>query len=892
MTRLYRAALRVLPSDVRDRHGAQMVAVYADLLRDARIRRGWRGVIALTLAEVAALAVFAWREHRGLPRPPRIDERVLIWPAEPEGRPLMLASLAQDLRYAARMLRRTPGFTFVCVVTMALAIGANSAIFTAINGVLVKALPYHDADRIMVLGHVSDGFDGLGSTTPGNFYDWQARATAFESMAAFAYTARILTWNGSVDRVIGTQATGRLFHVLGRSATEGRVFTDADDLPGSPATIVLSQPLARRLFGDARVVNRTIGVGGMPFTVIGVMPADFTFPDYDAEFWLPARFDAKFRENRDQYFLEAVARLKPGVTLEQARAQLNTVMDAIRRDFPQYTERARGGVVPMKDLLVDNVRTRLLTLMGAVVFILLIACANLGNLLMARASSRRREIAVRYALGARPGRLVRQMLTESVMLAVIGGAAGLALGYAMLGKLVTWLPQDLPRANEISLDPFVVALTVVVSIACGLAFGLFPALQLASRVPMQDVREGTRGSRHSGRIRTVLVAAEVALALVLLTGAGLLVRSFNNLTHVDPGFRATRLLTLRVGVSGAVYKTSQQRVAFFDELRSRIERLPGVEAAAMTSYFPVTGYGTGAWFNILDKPVPPNRTPPSVAYRVVSANLFQTLGIPLIRGRFLTDADRAEGARAVVISEAVAKRFWPNEDPIGKRIYLGAPDNRLFQDAEIVGIVGDVAQLSLDSGGGETVYGTHHLMPFWSNFTFAVRTAGDPAALTSAIRAQLRELDPTVPLYGVKTIDEVLAQSRAPARSSMLLVGLFAVLAVTLAVIGVFGVLSYSVTQRTTELGIRMALGATARSVKLLVLGQGMAPVAAGVVAGIGGALALTRFLQTLLFNVKPTDPITFVSVSVLLAAIAAIASYIPARRATKVDPVTVLRQE
>jgi len=892
MTTLYRAALRLLPDDVRQRHGTQMADVFDDIARDARRRRGFTGVVRITCSELAALAWFAWCARRGAPRPRRIDERLLSWSLEPQGRSFMFGSFVQDIRYAGRLLRRTPGFTVVCVVTMALAIGANSAIFSAVNGVLLKSLPYRDAARIVVLGHLNAGFDGLGSTTPGNFYDWQARANAFDSMAAFGYTERILVWGGNVDRVLGALGTGRLFDVLGRSAAEGRVFTGADDHAGAPATIVLGHSLARRLFGEESAVGRTIGVGGVTSTVIGVMPPDFTFPDYDAQFWMPARFDEKFRGNRDQYFLQAVARLKPGVTLDQARAQLDTVMDAIRRDYPQFTQNARGGVVPMQDLLVDNVRTRLLTLMGAVVFILLIACANLGNLFLARASTRRREMAVRQALGARPGRLVRQMLTESIMLALIGGFAGLVLGYALLDVLVTWLPQNLPRANEIGLDPTVVAFTAAASLASGIAFGFFPALQLARRAPMEDARDGTRVSRHGGRIRGVLVAAEVALALMLLAGAGLLVRSFNNLMDVDPGFSATRLLTFRVGIPSDVYKAPPQRVRFFEELRERVRRLPGVQAVTMTSYLPVTGYGTGAWFNILDKPVPADRTPPSVAYRVVSADFFQTLGIPLLRGRLLTEADRADGARAVVISQAVAKRFWPNEEALGRTIYLGAPDNRLFPDAEIVGIVGDVAQLSLDAGGGETVYGTHHLMPFWTNFTFAVRTAMEPTSLTGAVRAQLREIDPAVPMFAVRTIDEVLALSRAPARSSMLLVGLFAALALVLAVIGVFGVLSYSVTQRTTELGIRMALGASAQSVKLLVLGQGMVPVVAGVTIGIVGGLALTRFMETLLFGVTPTDPLTFVSVAAVLTATAALASYIPARRATRVDPVTVLRQE
>lgn len=806
----------------------------------------------------------------------------------------MLPSLVQDIRYAVRMLRRTPGFTLVCVATMALAIGANGAIFSVVNGVLLKALPYTDADRIVVLGHRSaDGSDGdgLGSTTPGNYYDWQARATAFESMAAFAYTERVITWGNNAERVLGAQSAGSIFQVLGRGAAHGRVFSAAEDGPGAEAVVVLSDGLARRLFGERSAIGQTLGLGGIPFTVIGVMPRDFTFPDYDAEYWIPARFDAAFRSNRDQYFLQAVARLKPAVTLEQARAQLNTVMDAIRRDYPQYTQNAIAGVVPMKDLLVDGVRARLLTLMGAVVCILLIACANLGNLLMARAATRRREVAVRQALGARPLRLLRQVLTESVVLAVIGGAAGLAVGNLLLDVLVAWLPRDLPRANEIRLDLAVVSFTAAASIAAGLAFGMFPALQLASRTPMEAVREGTRGSGRGAWLRTSLVVAEVALALMLLAGAGLLVRSFGKLLDVNPGFRAEHLLTLRVGVPSDIYKEPVQRVRFFEDVLARIGRLPGVQAAAMSSYLPVTGYGTGAWFNILDRPTPADKTPPGVAYRVVSTNYFQTLGISLLRGRLLTEQDHGEGRRAVVISESAARRFWPDEDPIGKRIYLGAPDNRLFPDAEIVGIVADVAQLSLANPGAEAVYGTHRLMPFWSTFSIAVRTTTDPESLTSSIRAQVREVDPAVPIFAVRTMDEVVERSTAGARSSMLLVVLFALLALVLAVIGVFGVLSYTVSQRTTELGIRLALGASARDLKLLVLGQGMMPVLAGVMLGLAGAVALTRFMESLLFGITPTDPVTFATVAVLLASVAALASYLPARRATRVDPVTVLRE-
>ncbi len=891
MTRIYRAALYLLPEAVRTRHGEQMAAVFADLLRDARRRRGRSGAWRLALLELRALVRFAWCERHGMPAPPRIDERLLSWSLEPEGRTRIMASFLQDLRYASRMLRRTPGFTLVCLATMALAIGANTAIFSVVNGVLLSALPFADPDRLVVLGHHTDGGDALDSTTPGNFYDWQARATAFASMAAFSPTERIFTWGGNAERIRGGLSVGSIFDVLGRRAIQGRTFTAAEDAPGAPSVIVLSATLARRLFGDASAVGRSIGVNGLPFTVIGVMPPDFAFFDYDYEYWIPARFDAEFRNNRDQYFLAGIARLKPDMSVAQARAQLDTVMDAIRHDYPQFTQNATAAVEPMKDQLVDGVRTRLLTLMGAVVFILLIACANLGNLLLARASSRRREVAVRHALGARPLRLLRQMLTESVLLAALGGLAGAALGYAMLGLLVGWLSDYLPRANGIRLDSTVLLFTAAVSVISGVAFGLIPALQLASGAPMEVMREGARGSVRSRWVRTTLVMSELALALMLLAGAGLLVRSFNNLLSVPPGFQPERLLTFTTSVPSATYKTPAERAAFLERAAQELEALPGVRTVTMSTTLPVSGRGNGAWFNMIDRPWPANQTPPGVANRVVRANYFEALGIPLLRGRHFSADDRLDGTRAVIISESVARRFYPDDNPLGHRIYLGAADNRVVDEAEIVGVVADVKQTGLDEVNPEAIYVPHGMMPSIGNIQFAIRTATDPAGLGSAVRGTLRRLDPGVPIVRMRTMDAVLAQAMAPARSSMLLVTLFAVVALVLAVVGVFGVLSYTVNQQTAELGIRMALGATARHVTLLVLGQGLAPVLAGIALGIAGALALTRFMESLLFGVEATDPATFAAVSALLAAIAAAASYIPARRATRVDPVRVLRE-
>lgn len=805
----------------------------------------------------------------------------------------MMASFVQDLRYAARMLWCTPGFTVVCVVTMALAIGANTAIFSVVNGVLLRALPYADPERLVILGHHTNGGESLDSTTPGNLYDWMDRATAFETIAGFAATERIVTWNGNAERIRGGMAVGGLFEVLGREAGQGRALAATDDVPGAPGVIVLSAGLARRLYGGQTAVGQSLAVNTVPYTVVGVMPSDFAFFDYDYEYWIPARFDAAFRGNRDQYFLRGIARLAPGTDITQAKAQLNTVMDGIRSQYPQYTQNATAAVMPMKTVLLDGVETRLLILMGAVFFVLLIACANLGNLLLARASSRRREVAVRHALGARVWRLARQMLTESLLLASLGGLAGLLLGTALLRVLLTSLPQDLPRIQGLEMDTRVLAFTIGLSMLSGLLFGAFPALQLAAGgAPMEAVREGARGSTRSGRVRAALVVSELALALMLLVGAGLLLRSFTNLLNVPPGFRADRLLTVTVSIPAASYQTPAQRVAFFEQAAQTLEQLPGVRAVTMSTTLPVAGRGNGAWFNMLDQPVPPNETPPAVPNRTVRANYFQTLGIPLREGRHFTERDGLDGTRAVIISESVARRFWPNESALGRRIYMGAPDNRVVPESEIVGIVADVKQVGLDEESPEAVYVPHGLVPSITAFQYAVRSDAEPSSLASAVRAAFRRLDSAVPLVRMQSMDAVIARATAPARSSVLLVGIFAALALTLAIVGVFGVLSYTVSQQKSEIGIRMALGANAADVKRLVLGRGMVPVVLGVAIGVAGALLLTRFLSSLLFGVTPTDPATFAAVSALLVSIAAAASYVPARRATRVDPMMVLRQE
>jgi putative ABC transport system permease protein len=889
MTRFYRAALRVLPREVRDRHGAEMAAVFDQQVGEAG-RSGRRAAVPrLLVKELAALVRFAWRERRAAPPPRRVDDRSLSWP---EGRAPMFASIVQDLRYAVRMLATSPGFTLVSVVTMALAIGANTAIFSVVNGVLLQPLPFHDPGRVVIFGQRTDSGQALNSTSPGNIYDFMSGATAFESMAGFAPTERIVTWNGTAERIRGGLSVGNIFDVLGRQPAEGRALALTDDDPGASPVVVLSTGLARRLFGSASPIGQPLTINATPHTIVGVMPPDFAFLDYDYEYWLPARFDAAFQNNRDQYFLLGLARLRPDTTTDQAQAQLNTIMDAVRREYPQYTENATAGVVSAKEILLDGVETRMLLLMGAVAFVLLVACANLGNLQLARASTRRQEVAVRQALGARPGRLVRQFLTESVLLAVIGGLAGVVLGSALLGVLLTSLPDDLPRLKGVELDATVLGFTAGLAILAGLLFGAFPALQLLGPAPSDGVREGARGSRSHRRLRSVLVASELALALILLVGAGLLTQSFARLSTVPPGFQAERLLTF-VATTPPTYRSGAERSALFERLAGELEALPGVADVTLTTTLPVAGRGTGAWFNIIDRPLPANETPPAVPYRIVRWNYFKALGVRVLRGRDFTADDRLGRSSSVVVSESVARRFWPNEDPLGRRIYLGAPDNRIVQDAEIVGIVADVKQAGLDEDRSEAVYIPHGAVAPWlTSLTFAVRTSTDPAAMASAVREQVKRIDPSIPIVRMSTMDDVIARATAPARSSMMLMGLFAVVALLLGIVGVFSVLSYTVTQQTTEIGIRMALGATGRNVTLLVLAQGMAPVAVGVLLGWAGALALTRFMDTLLFGITPTDPATFATVSALLAAVAAIASYIPARRATRVDPVRALRRE
>ncbi|HUF26126.1 MAG TPA: ABC transporter permease [Gemmatimonadaceae bacterium] len=883
--RIYGALLgRLLPRKLREEFADEMTLVFADLQREAARAGGGRGVWAGFVAlvrELPGLVRLTIRErrdsaatHAGIAH---LDERSGI----------VLDSLMQDLRYAARSLRRSPGFTLVAVLTLALGVGANTAIFSVIDGVLLRPLPYLEPDRLIAVGEGTMGGSptDMSSTSPGSFFDWR-RQTNKVRLAGYSPTQGTVTGGGDPEHLSGLTAIGGLFEVLGVRPLLGRPLVESDETPAEEPVIVLGHPAWRRFYGeDSAAVGRLLTLNGTSRLIVGVMPPGFRFPDADAEFWIPARFDAGFRGNRDQYFIRTIGRLAPGATIDQARNELVAIGDGLRRDWPMYNSNLSINARPLRDTIVGDVRARLLVLMGAVAFVLLITCANLGNLLLARASVRRHEMAVRRALGAGRARVARQLLTESLVLAVAGGAAGLLAGKAFLSLLLAaQTTTNLPRAHAIALDHRVLLFTLGISLAAGIMFGMFPAWQLGRAHASEALRTGARTIAGRQWARNVLVVSQLALAMVLLSGAGLLLRSFALLQGVDPGFTGGRILTFDVALR-------ESNFDFFPETLERIRAIPGVRSAATVSQFPITGRGVGAWFNRLDRPLPAGVTPPGEAYRVVTPEYFETIGLPLRRGRLLGTEDRRERP-GVVINEALARKHYAGEEPVGREIYLGAPDNRLFERATIVGVVGDTRDAGLGSDPLPTVYIPLAVMPWWRFSSYVIRTAGPAVEVAAAARAVIREADPGLAIRNVRTLDDVLAESVAPARWSMTLLGVFAAVALVMATLGVFGVLSFVVTQRTRELGICIALGAAPGTVRRMVVGQGLRLIAAGVVLGLAGALALTRLMEGLLYGVPSTDPVTYAGVAAVLVGIAVVASYFPARRATRIDPMMALRSE
>jgi len=824
-------------------------------------------------------------------RPPAAP-RSSIPPSRFEANDLLIM-LLHDLKHGARWLLRTPAFTIVAVSALALGIGANTAIFSVVYTLLLKPLPYRDPDRIAIVWeHNIPRNRTTNVASPGNYLHWREMNHSFQDMAGVSITQKLaLTGMGDPEELAVQIVNATLFPILGVSAAHGRVFTAEEDRPSHDTVAVISDRLWRRRFGgDPAVVNGVMHLAGSPFTIVGVMPPGFNILDKDADVWLPLGFDADAR-NATGRWLIVVARLKDGVTFDQAQRDMIQVAAERARLEPKIDTGWSANVVPLREQLTGDVRPALLVMLGAVGCVLLIACANVANLLLARATARQRELAIRAALGADRLRLVRQLLAESVLLALAGGAAGIALAAWALSVVRTVVAPRLAivQLDAVAMNGWVLAFALLVAVASGVLFGIVPAFTAAGSALTSALKEGGRtGSGAQGRrARQALVVVEMALALVLLVGAGLLVRSFMSLMRVDPGFDPSRAITMKVTLPNAKYRAGTAIRAFFDRLYARVDALPGVEASGGVSFLPLTGIGSATGFTIegIEPPAPGQE--PVTDVRAISHDYFKAMGIPLLSGRLFDSRDDAEKTRRVIVSESLAKRYFPNEDPVGRRIVLfwndSGPD-------EIVGVVGDVR-----NGMEDAIRPTTYLPPARFSYPFtsvAVRTSGNASAIVPSFVKAVHEIDPEVPVSDIRPMTEVLSMSTAQRRLTMVLLGLFACIALLIAAVGLYGVISYTVTQRTQEIGIRMALGAQRRDVLRMVVGQAMTMTAAGVAIGAAGAFLVTRLMTTLLFSVKPGDPLTFGAVAALLGLVALAASYVPGLRATTVDPVIALRAE
>ena len=813
-------------------------------------------------------------------------------------------TLLQDLRYSLRRLAKSPAFTAIVVLTLALGIGANTAIFSAVNAVLLRPLPYHDPHRLVTIEHLYPSLDGMEApvSVPG-FLDYEKKGRSFESMAVQTGWQANLTGVGEPVRMQGQRVTGRFFPTLEVPALLGRTLQPGEDAPGRDRVAVISYEAWQRIFGaDPAIVGRSLALNGESYEVVGVMPSGFRdFFNRTAEIWAPLVFrpEQMTDENRTSEFLNLTARMKPGVTVAQAQGEMRTLAEQLKRDYPDSYPPSWSLLVTGLSLqATGDVRPALLVLLGAVGFVLLIACANVANLLLARAAARSKEIAVRTALGATREWLLKQLLTESVLVSLAGGAVGLLMAYLGVRAMVAMDIGNLPRADEIGIDGTVMVFTLVVSLVAGVLFGLAPALHTATPNLHGALKEGGRGStadRGSHALRRSLVVTEVALALTLLTGAGLLLKSFARLQGVDPGFEPSSLMTLNLSLPPTKYPSDTAQAAFFDQALAAIERVPGVTGVGATTVMPFGGSWSTGSFDIEGYQPPENQPGPWGDIRIVSPRFFETLRIPLLRGRYLSDEDR-DGSRLVaVIDQEFVRRYWPENDPIGKRFTFGPPDGvtdtTQNEWIEIVGVVGHTAHEGLDADPRIQLYLPYRQVtqPFMA---LAVRTTGSPDRYVNLVRDAIRSVDADQPISGVSNMDEMLSRSVGQRRLSMVLLSIFSGIALVLASIGIYGVMSYSVTQRSRELGVRLALGADRGDVLRLVLRQGMGLALLGIGIGLAAALALTRLIESQLYGVAATDPLTFLLVAGVLAATALLANLIPALRATRMDPAVVLREE
>ncbi len=799
--------------------------------------------------------------------------------------------LWQDLRYGARMLLKKPGFTLIAVVTLALGIGANTAIFSVVHAVLLQSLPYRDADRLVMVWETRrSNIKGQNVINMGNFFDWKEQNRVFEDMAAFAGTSVNLTSGGEPEEVPSQIATTSLLNILGVNPILGRTFTPDEGRPGQPGVVVISFGLWQRRFGgDPQIIGRKLTLSGNEVTVIGVMPAGFNW--YVAEIWSPWQIDEQNRPRRGRGYM-AVARLKAGVSLEQAQAEMNAIHSRIEQQYPEFNAGWGVNLVPLRTQFAGEIRLALLVLLGAVGMVLLIACANVANLLLARAAGRQREVAVRAVLGARRGRIIKQVLIESLLLAGLGGLAGLTLAWWGTELLVSLAPPDLLNLSQVKINAVVLGFTLGISLLTGVIFGLVPALEATRLNLSESLKEGGRsggGGMRAQRLRNSLVILEVALAVVLLVGAGLLIRSYAQLQGVDPGFNAQNVLTMGVRLPRLKYDNDQKRVNFFRQAIAQMQALPGVESVGAVNSLPFAAAHSATSLDIEGRPLLPVVQKLKTGVMVTDVNYFRAMQIPLKHGRLFTDQEAAEMRHVVIINEAFARQHFPNEDPLGKRvtIYLGN-DN---QPCEIIGVVSDSKHMKLDAEVRPMAYWPYPELAT-PGMTFVIRTKGDTAIITTGARNVIRALDPQQPVTAVRTMESLIWTSVARGRFNTLLLVIFAMVALLLSSVGIYGVMSSAVAQSTREIGIRMALGAEQKDVLKLVVGHGMFLTLIGVAVGLAAAFALTRLMETLLFEVSTTDPLTFAGIPLLLALVALLACLIPARGAAKVDPMIALRTE
>lgn len=802
-----------------------------------------------------------------------------------------METLWQDVRYSARMLLKHPGFTLIAVFTLSLGIGANTAIFSIVNAVLLRPFPYQAPEQLVIVGEGRPA----GTISYPNFADWRDDRNVFDAAAAVRSNESFnFADAGEPERLQGRLVSRDFLTVLGVQPLLGRDFVADDDRPGATPAVILSYEFWSRRFGsDQSIIGRSITLNNQGFTVIGVTPQDFQY-GLPADVTVPIGLSAdRFKTRGADPGVSVVARLQPHKPQQQMEAELNVIYAQLEQQYPQSNTGRRAYLMPLHENFVGSVRQPLLILLGAVAFVLLIACANVANLLLVRASTRKREMSVRVALGASRSRIIRQLLTESFMLAAIGAVLGILLAHWGTGFIASQLPDGIPRLSEAGVDLRVLAFTLGVSLATGLSFGLAPALQ-ASRLNLTDaLKEGDRGSSGGRqRLRSVLVIGEVALTLTLLVGAGLLIQSFRKVLQIDPGFKAQNLLTMQVSVNNP---DGNQVVAFFSQLQENVRQLPGVKSVAISNGLPLGGANHPTFF-IQGRPLPEKGKEPGAVRYTVSPDYFQTMGIELIKGRVFTPQDTATTPLVVVIDEALAQHF-PNEDPIGQRLSQSSSGTPSY---EIVGVVRHVEQYSLDGATTRTpqFYLNFNQMPAerWPGsvrrINLLTRTDVEPTTLAAAVRGQIAALNKDQAVFNVRTMEQIVSQSLAQRRFSMLLLSVFAIVALVLACIGIYGMLSYAVAQRTREIGLRMTLGAQAGSVLRLVIGQGMRLTLAGVVLGLVASFALTRTMTNLLFGVSATDPLVFAGFALLLTVVALLACWIPARRATKVDPTIALRYE